>query len=209
LTFSDLYYTTYERFSAAGSASGHYFYQDLWAASYIYKHKIINIVDIGSRLDGFVAHVLPFCRVKYVDIRPLTLDISGFEYTKGSILDLPFGASTVKAVSCLHVIEHIGLGRYGDLVDPYGYMKAANEIVRVMAPGGKLILGVPVGVERLCFDAHRVFDPQTVVNIFTGLELVNFSLISDEGSGVIEGASFEIARKCDYGCGLFILEKKV
>ncbi len=207
ISLIDFQYTTSDRFLGGGTDTGHYFHQDMWAAGYIYKNQIDCIVDVGSRIDGFIAHVLPFCRVVYIDIRPLRFSAPNFEYRQGTILDLPFPDSTVKNISSLHVIEHIGLGRYGDPVDPDGYKKAAQEIIRVMAPGGRLILGAPVGRERLCFDAHRVFDPATICAVFSSLSLIHFSLIDDQGNCVVDNVKFEDALKCNYGCGLFVFEK--
>jgi len=192
-----------DRYKKAGSARGHYFWQDLWAAGEVSKNGVSDHVDIGSRIDGFVAHIMSTCRVHYVDLRPIELSHPNFIFEQGSILDLPFVSGSVRSLSCLHVIEHIGLGRYGDAVDPEGYMKAAAEISRVLAPSGKLLLGTPVGIERLCFDAHRVFDPSTMLKAFASLRLVTFHLIPDRGDRVINNASFDEARTSTHGCGLF------
>ena len=197
----------HDRYRPAGAASGHYFWQDLWAATYLFKNKRTQHVTIGSRIDGFVAHVIPFCNITYVDIRPLTAVMEGLEYKPGSILNLPFEDNSIQSMSCLHVIEHIGLGRYGDPVQAEGHLHAAMELKRVLAPGGELLVGAPVGNERLCFDAHRIFDPQTVVAMFAPMSLVEFSLIDDLGDRIIHPQSFDVARKCEYGCGLFIFSK--
>lgn len=207
LGLGDLYPVLAERFSEAGSARGHYFFQDLWAARKLKSLAVGGHVDVGSRLDGFVAHVLPFVNVTYVDLRPLGISVEGLEFRQGSILKMPFPDASVPSLSSLHVLEHIGLGRYGDPVDPSGYVPAAGELARVLADGGTLLLGVPVGRERLCFNAHRVFDPETVVGLFAGLRMKEFSLITDSGDGVVVGASFDQARACDYGCGLFVFTK--
>lgn len=204
---SEVYYTTYERFDRAGVADGHYFWQDLWAARRVFATGIEHHVDVGSRIDGFIGHVLPFCEVTYVDLRPLNIDIEGLTFKQGSIVSLPFGDATLPSLSSLHVIEHIGLGRYGDPVDPDGYRRAAQELTRVLALGGTLLLGTPVGREHLCFDAHRVFDPETIEKAFTGLTLEEFALINDKGDGIIPHATFEQARSCEYGCGLFVFRK--
>lgn len=203
----DVLYCTADRFANAGTASGHYFWQDLWAARLLYANDARQHVDVASRLDGFVAHILSFCRVVYVDLRPLPNEVEGLEFRQGSLLSLPFSDNSVSSLSCLHVLEHIGLGRYGDLVDPEGCRKAAKELVRVLAPNGILLLGTPVGRERLCFDAHRIFDPQTVLECFAPLKLDQFSLVDDSGNGILANASFEQARRCEYGCGLFALRK--
>jgi len=196
-----------DRFTQAGGTRGHYFWQDLWAARHIYESKIQSHVDVGSRLDGFIAHILPFCRVTYVDIRPLDTETEGLEYRRGSILEMPFQNDSVASLSSLHVIEHIGLGRYGDKVQPDGYIQGAKELARILAPNHRLYIGTPVGIERLFFDAHRVFDPQTIINIFAPLQLIQFSLIDDQGDRIYYDASFDKARSCRYGCGLFVFQK--
>ena len=200
----DLLCGTADRFSSAGGTVGHYFWQDLWAARHLHQRGIRDHVDIGSRLDGFVAHILPFCRVTYVDIRPLSNSIEGLTFRQGSLLSLPFPDASIDSLSCLHVIEHVGLGRYGDPVEPQGYRRAAAELSRVLAAGGQLLIGTPVGRQRLCFDSHRIFDPQTIRAAFPTLHLAQFSLIDDVGHTVHTHASFEQARACNYGCGLFV-----
>ncbi|HLO79802.1 MAG TPA: DUF268 domain-containing protein [Chitinophagaceae bacterium] len=207
ITFKDLYYRSYDRFSSAGSVPAHYFLQDIWAAHFIYSNSIKQVVDVGSRLDGYISHLLPFCLVTFIDIRPLDLEIHNLKVVTGSITNLPFTNDSIKFLSSLHVIEHIGLGRYGDQVDPLGHLSAAKELSRVLAPGGTLILSTVVGNERLCFDAHRIFDPATVLSIFDELKLEQFCLIDDKGEHVIENATIELGRACNYGCGIFIFKK--
>ena len=197
----------YDRFADAGSITFHYFFLDLWAASRLHDAGVRRHVDIGSRLDGFVAHILPFCDVVYVDVRPLRVRIPRLTFARGLLTELPFATESVRSLSCLHVLEHVGLGRYGDPIEPDGYVRAAAEVARVLGRGGTLLFGTPVGRERVCFDAHRVFDPETIVRLFSGLRLVEFSLIDDAGHWHSEGASFDIARACNYGCGLFRFEK--
>lgn len=207
ISFRNVYYRSYDRYAMAGSVPMHYFLQDIWTARYIHDHHLTHVVDIGSRLDGYIAHLLIFCRVTYVDIRPIDILVDNLEFVGGNITSLPFDDSSVSCLSSLHVIEHIGLGRYGDPVDPEGHLKAAREIHRVLEPGGTLILSTVLGQERLCFDAHRIFDPETVHAMFRGLTLDKFCLIDDRGYKVIEDATIEAAKSCKYGCGIFIFKK--
>ncbi len=203
----DLQFATSDRFLSAASVRGHYFLQDLWAARHVYRRDVRQHTDVGSRVDGFIAHLLPFCEVTYVDVRPLEATVDGLVFRQGSITALPFPDASVGSLSCLHVIEHIGLGRYGDPIDPDGHLKAAAELSRVLRSGGQLLLGTPVGRERLCFDAHRIFDPATIVAMLKPLVLLTFALIDDGGTTIQREASFEQARRCTYGCGLFLFEK--
>lgn len=156
-----------------------------------------------------MAHLLPFCEVNYIDIRNIDNTIDNLNFIPGNILALPFENSSIGSLSCLHVIEHIGLGRYGDNVDPDGYIKAAKELSRVLAKNGKLLIGTPIGKEKLYFDAHRVFSYDTIVEIFNELELLEFDFIPDEADRIIYNAKPEITYNSNYGCGLFVFTKKL
>jgi SAM-dependent methyltransferase len=193
-----------DRRDAAGSARGHYFLQDIWAARLVHKFAPEEHVDVGSRVDGFVAHVASFCRVKYVDIRPITTGVPGLAGVRGSVCNLPFGDREIASLSCLHVIEHIGLGRYADPLDPGGWLTGLGELQRVLAPGGQLLLGTPCGRSRVVFHAHRVFAPQQIVNALPELKLEEFSLIEDgRATAWRQDAKFGDTESLDYGCGLF------
>jgi SAM-dependent methyltransferase len=206
LSLRDTWFRSFDRYDDAAVVTFHYFLQDLWAATNLYGRGVREHVDVASRVDGFIANILPFCAVTYVDTRPLAVNWPGFTFRMASVTALPFADRSLPSVSSLHVIEHIGLGRYGDAVDGAGHERAAAELQRVLAPGGVLLLGVPVGRERVCFDAHRIFDPRTVRRMFPELEVVSFSLIDDRNAFKPQ-ASFADAQACDYGCGLFELRR--
>ena len=206
--FSELYPCLHDRSSASQTGCGHYFYQDIWALARIIEQIPTRHVDIGSRIDGFAGQLSAFCKVEYVDIRPVELGIENFEMVKGSLLQLPYADKSVPMLSCLHVIEHVGLGRYGDTIDPEGSYKSARELVRVLAPGGNLLVGVPIGRERVLFNAHRVFSPVTVQGWFSDLRLIEFSVVTDEGifKRFVEPQEYLNA---DYACGLYMYSRKV
>jgi len=140
------------------------------------------------------------------DIRPFTGDLQHLEPIAASAVSLSFRSNSVPSLSCLHVVEHIGLGRYGDPLDPEGTTKAMGELARVLAPQGHLYFSVPVGKPRTCFNAHRVLDPQQVLDWFQGLELVQLSAVTDGGLFLpeVEPASL---RDCHYACGLYHLTR--
>lgn len=204
----DAYPCLTDRHESAGAASGHYFHQDLWAARKVFESRVTEHVDVGSRMDGFAAHVASFTKLVYVDIRPLTVQgHPNITARTGSVLDLPFDDRSLRSLSCLHVVEHVGLGRYGDPLDPRGTLKALAELQRVVAPGGDLYLGLPVGRERVCFNAHRVHAPCTVLDAMNRLELVEFSAVNDAGD-LERNTTPEQFAGADYACGLFHLHRR-
>ncbi len=149
-----------------------YFYQDTWASHKIFKAKPRKHVDIGSSVKtiGIVSQYVP---TTMIDIRPITLKIEGLTFLKGSILEIPLADQSVESLSSLCVVEHIGLGRYGDPVDAFGSEKAAAELKRVLAVGGELYVSVPVDDQcRVYFNAHRAFTRDAVMELFDGLSLV-------------------------------------
>lgn len=182
-----------------------YFYQDSWAARRILAARPERHVDVGSRVDfvGILSAALP---VVFIDIRPITAPLSNLQTAAGSLLELPFADGSVDSLSCLHVIEHVGLGRYGDPLDPDGTRKAARELARVLAPGGNLFVGTPVGRERVCFNAHRVHRPETILRCFEGLRLVEYSCVAG-GLGFRENVDPLTADLGASACGMFWFTK--
>ncbi|MEI7626397.1 MAG: DUF268 domain-containing protein [Actinomycetota bacterium] len=180
----------------------HYFFQDSWAAQRIAESAPAQHVDVGSRVD-LVAFLTAITSVTFVDIRPLEVEMEGLTSVEGSVLDLPFADRSQESISCLHVAEHIGLGRYGDPLDPMGTVNAAKELARVLAPGGKLLFSGPVGRPRTMFNAHRVHAPEQVRAMFGELELIEFAGVDDGGEFARHRELSELA-DCEYGCGMFL-----
>lgn len=185
----------------------HYFYQGAWLARALATARPAQHVDVGSSV-LMVSTISATIPTIFVDYRPLPVALPGLHCLAGDACRLPFADGSVPSLSCLHVIEHVGLGRYGDALDPQGPARAARELARVLAPGGRLYVSVPVGRERVCFNAHRVFAPLTVLTLFAGLALDRFALV-DDGGEFTENATIDSARGLDYGCGMFALGKHV
>lgn len=183
----------------------HYFYQDIWAFRLIRAAQPQRHVDVGSRID-FVGLLSTEVPVTFVDRRPLEVDVPNLDSRGGDILAMPFETGSVESLSCLHVAEHIGLGRYGDPLDPQGTEKACAELARILSPGGTLYFALPVGKPRLVFNAHRVHSPAQIIEYFDGLELLEFAGIDDDGKFVPE-AAWRSWDQADYACGLFRFTK--
>jgi hypothetical protein len=202
-----MYPILHDHRSAAGEVTGHYFRQDLWAARKVFERRPESHVDIGSRIDGFIAHLLVFMPVTLVDLRPLDAPVPGLNFIRDNATTLAcFPDRSVQSLSSLHAAEHFGLGRYGDPIDPIACFLFMRSLARVLQPGGWLYFSVPVGRERVEFNAHRVFEIGTVLKTFADLQLYSFSLIDDEGR-LREGTDPTSAPATEFGCGLFEFTK--
>lgn len=179
----------------------HYLYQASWAAAKILKSDVGKHVDVGSDL-RFVSQLSCHLPVTFVDIRPVSLDLERFTCVSGDLLSLPFASQSIVSLSCLHVAEHIGLGRYGDGLNPRGTHQACQELARVLAPGGYLYFSLPVGKPALYFNAHRVHAASQICAYFRELELVEFSMVDDQGNFYRE-LNITEADNAHYSCGLF------
>ncbi len=191
---------------------GEYFWQDLLVAKEIINLNPKKHIDVGSRVDGFIAHLACVRRVNVFDIRPLTVKIENVEFTQWDITNPnPDLRNIADCVSCLHTLEHIGLGRYGDRLDPDGWRKGLKSLANLLSSEGILWLSVPIGTQRVEFNAHRIFDPNTVIleASYLGMVLERFFYLTDLGfveSGSIKEDIMSLAKK-DYSVGIYCFRR--
>lgn len=190
--------------TAATGFDAHYVYHTAWAARVLAETRPAVHVDISSSL-YFCAIVSAFVPVRFYDYRPANLGLSALTAERADLADLPFPTASIESLSCMHVVEHMGLGRYGDPLDPDGDLKAVEELRRVLAPGGSLLFVVPVGRPTIRFNAHRIYSYRQIMSLFDGLPLVEWALIPDDvgPTGLIRDASEQVANAQKYGCGCF------
>ncbi len=182
----------------------HYTYHPAWAARVIAQNKPSKHIDISSILH-FSTLVSAFVPVEFYDYRPAEVRLDNLACKRGDLLNLPFETNSVESLSCMHTIEHVGLGRYGDPIDPDGDRKAAKELSRVVKPGGTFIFVAPLGNPRIEFNAHRVYSYKQVIGLFPDLQLKEFSLVPDDFKthGLIKNADPELVAKQTWACGCF------
>ena len=198
--------------SEAGETSGHYFHQDLLVATFIHQRNPARHIDVGSRLDGFVAHVASYRKIEVFDIRKLKeschknivftqLDVT--KVSENSISD---------SISCLHAIEHFGLGRYGDEIDVIGHEKGVDSLVSMLKKDGFLYLSMPIGSrDEVHFNAHRIFHPETILRIPSiekCLKLTRFDFVDDQGDLNLDTNINSIKTDLNLGCGIYTFQKK-
>jgi len=185
----------------------HYIYHPAWATRIIVAAKTTLHVDISSTLH-FCSMLSAIVPVRFYDYRPAALVLSGLTCDAADLTALPFEDHSIPSLSCMHTVEHIGLGRYGDPIDYDGDLKAMKELARVLAVGGNLLFVVPVGhISVIHFNGHRVYHPDAVMSVFKeeGLELNEFVLIPEDAhdGGLVKNPGTELIEKQTYACGCF------
>ena len=187
----------------------HYIYHPAWAARILKKINPKKHIDISSTL-YFSAITSAFIPTKFYDYRPAKLELSNLEIDHADLLCLPFKDKIIESISCMHVVEHIGLGRYGDPINPDGDLKAIKELQRIVSENGNLLFVVPMGKPKIMFNAHRIYSYDQIIEYFSELELAEFSLIPENqiDGGLITNPSKELLEKQTYGCGCFWFKRK-
>ncbi len=187
----------------------HYVFHCAWAARVLARTRPVEHTDISSSL-YFVSGTSAFVPIRFLDYRPANLGLCGLREEAVDIKKLPFPNGSVLSLSCMHVVEHIGLGRYGDPLDYDGDLIACAELRRVIAPGGRLLIVVPLaGQPRIAFNAHRIYAFDQVIQMFDELLLEEFFLIPDRerDGGLVASPSAELLARQRYGCGCFLFRK--
>lgn len=202
-----------DRYDSAGTIDKQYFYQDTYVASKIFEANPDKHFDVGSRIDGFIAQLSIFREVTILDIRPLDMLIKNVVFRQANICDPNFHIEEINSVSCLHTIEHFGLGRYADPIGIDLWEKGVDNIWKIVAKGGKLYISTPIGRQRIVYNAHRVYKPSTLLNRFNSGSLIDFAYVDDQGNFHKNGTLLteeidQIASTFNYGLGIFTILKK-
>jgi len=184
----------------------HYHFHVNWAARKLAELNPVEHHDFGSFLH-FSSICSAFVPTTFYDIRPLKVVTPGLKMRAADLTALPIEDGSLFSMSCLHVIEHAGLGRYGDKLDAQGDKKAAKELARVLMPGGQLLIVAPLeDPPRICFHAHRLYNPQQVEDLFPTLAVEEFTLITNE-SEIFDKVNYDMAKGRIYACGCWVLSK--
>lgn len=201
----------FDYFDNAGNNKGHYFHQDLLVARLIYEKNPIRHIDVASRVDGFVAHVASFREIEVVDVRPLQhSEHENIKFRQADLMNTQFLGKT-DSISCLHAIEHFGLGRYGDKIDINGHIKGITNLVSLISSNGRLYISFPIGQkDEVYFNAHRVFKVNTIFehpSIKKYMKLVRFDYVDDDGDLHLNSKIVDVKVETKFGCGIYTFQK--
>ncbi|MFA7298218.1 MAG: DUF268 domain-containing protein [Candidatus Absconditabacterales bacterium] len=202
-----------DKFDSSGVAKGSYFHQDLLVARKIFENNPVKHVDIGSRIDGFVAHVATFREIEIFDIRALKNKVKNITFRQADLMEIDKNLiNYCDSISSLSVIEHFGLGRYGDKINSNGDREGLENIYKILKKGGKFYFSVPIGPQRIEFNAHRAYSIKYLLDIFKDKYILSsFSYTDDNGdlheNITLDEKSIKNNCNCNFGHGIFELTK--
>ena len=203
-------------YSRGDATHSEYFWQDLLVARWVFAANPRRHVDVGSRIDGFVAHLASFREVEMLDVRPVSRPVPGVTFKRADLMQrvapAPRGEAYCDSLSCLHALEHFGLGRYGDPLDPIGYERGIANMAGLLERGGRFYLSTPIGRERVEFNANRVFDPRTIIRCAqsNGLRLDQLTVVGADGllaEAALSEQHLQQLAQDHYNLGIFIFTK--
>jgi hypothetical protein len=194
----------------AGNAESQYFHQDLIVAQKVYEDKPTKHLDFGSRIDGFVAHVASFREIDVMDVRALETGVhQNIKFCQSDIMN-PQNLEKYDSVSCLHTIEHVGLGRYGDNLKVDGHWVALKNLISLVSKGGRFYISFPVEVkDTVYFNAHRTFSVATLPEndlVKSELRLIQFDIV-DSKNKLHFNQKYKDWLELASGCGIYTFEK--
>ena len=187
----------------------HYVYHTSWAARKLFKATPQKHIDISSDI-RFASLIAVFTNTEFYDFRKIKIDLPGLSSHIADLIKLPFESNNIESISCMHVVEQCGLGRYGDIINPKADLMAMKELIRVLAPGGKLFFVAPIaGKPRIEFNAHRIYSHNQILSYFSELDIEEFTLIPDnpKDGHLIKSPPEYLIEKQKYACGCYLFTK--
>ena len=182
----------------------HYFYHPAWACRLLREINPQRHTDISS-IFTWAGCISAFWPTDYFEYQPPSVKLTGLSVNRVDLCRLPFEDNSIPSLSSMHVIEHVGLGRYGDEIDPDGDIRAARELARVLASDGHLLFVTPMAEHSsIEFNAHRIYSYDAVLNLFPELTVKEFSLVPDDHhKGLIRHADPALLIGQRFACGCF------
>lgn len=181
-----------------------YLYHINWALRKLSTLSPTVHVDFSSSLN-FISACSIQNSVIFYDLRPVTLHLNNVVCKATDLSTFDPTIQPESSVSCMHVVEHIGLGRYGDRIDALGDLKAIDNLGKYVCSKGSLLFVVPIGLPAIYFNAHRVYNPRDVVRYFSNdFSLDEFYFIpANTKDPPFSTKDLSIADNFTYACGCF------
>lgn len=183
----------------------HYIYHVAWAIKKIFQTRPKAHFDVSSSL-GFCTAISAFTKTTFIDLRPAELKLDNLNCISCDLTDSKqWKHRDIESLSCMHVVEHIGLGRYGDSLSVDSDILAMENLIIALSSGGRLLFVVPVGKAEIYFNAHRVYSASWIANFFSkSCHLNEFYLIPPFPQlAPMLNCDLSIADQFTYACGCF------
>lgn len=132
-----------------------------------------EVLVMGSEIPWYESILLTYgAKPVVIDHHPIvTLD------TRVTYLTYDLFRQNPRTFDLILSIAHtnqVGLGRYGEPLDPDGDLKEMDQFKKMLNPGGKLLLAVPVGPDTVVWNAYRVYGWKRLKKLLRGWKPVTY-----------------------------------
>lgn len=134
--------------------------------------EVLDLGCVGSALTGIAARLGH--RVTAVDLRPIEYEMDNVRPLQGDVRDLALPERFFGTIINCSTIEHIGLsGRYGVSADQeHGDREVMKRLRNLLAPAGRMLLTLPIGLDAVFPPYHRVYGRETLPALLDGYDIL-------------------------------------
>jgi SAM-dependent methyltransferase len=125
-------------------------------------HSYLSLVAAER---GFISTALDLLSVSWNYTHP------ALRFVQGDILRMTWEPSSIDLILNCSVVEHVGLGRYGDDTESNGDIAAMAALRRLLRPNGRMLMTLPVGRDAVVTPHHRIYGPQRLPRLLYGFRV--------------------------------------
>ena len=151
-----------------------------YGATDLYLYKALKQFPISGKSVAIIGSITPWyeCVVLTYKGKPTTIEYNTIECDDPrieifTVEEFNANPKTFDCIISISSIEHDGLGRYGDPINPYGDFEAMQKCKEMLNPGGIFYLAVPVTEDSITFNAHRTYGKIRLPKLLSGWKVLN------------------------------------
>lgn len=130
------------------------------------------------------------------DPRGYPFSYPGFKFIKGDALKLNFPERYFDCITCISVLEHVGLSMdYSGQISGRKDKMLAEKIKKMLKKKGKFIITLPFGTKRVLENQHtRIYDSEEIKLLFSGFKKLEERYFYQKGSYWIESTAANLEK---------------
>ena len=166
---------------------------DLWLYQALEKYPIRgkDVAIVGSTIPWYESIIIAYGgRPTTIEYNTIVTDDKRF--TPITVEEFNQNPRKFDVILSISSIEHDGLGRYGDPINPKGDLEFMARAKKLLKEDGAMILAVPFGRDCLCWNAHRIYGRLRLPLLLKGWNILDtFGFKEEELLGTLGNHSYQ------------------